>query len=169
MNDTTILAMLSRHPDIPREEQDEYISKIQHEENVPLCLAVLGRVPREDLTPSARQTFDEFSRWSSDRTRRMKNEQMTDRYRRRENRTAIKMSQLHERGIISDQVLMLYGISGDLPERHVYSQLTIEEKRELWEDRMERRFGPTWRTNIRSVPRMFQETHGGHDWIREGF
>lgn len=170
-NDTTILAMLSRYPDISVTEQDEYISKIEHEENVPVCLAIMGRVTREELTPSARLTFDEFSRWSMDRTRRTRNEQMTDRYRNRENRTAIRMAQLHQQGKISDQVMMLYGISGDLPERRVYARLSDNEKLALWEERMELRLGPSWRRHIHNLPSMFQERQQTeiHNWRQEGF
>ena len=35
-NDTTILSMLSRYPDMPEDEADGYISKIEHEENIEL-------------------------------------------------------------------------------------------------------------------------------------
>ena len=47
--DTTILTMLSRYPDIPRSEADEYINQIEHEENIPLCHAVIGRIDPEEL------------------------------------------------------------------------------------------------------------------------
>lgn len=169
-NDTTILAMLSRYPDISVAEQDEYISKIQYEENIPICLAVVGRISKEELTPSARGVFDEFSRWSVNRTRMFKNEQVSDRYRMKENRTAIRMAQLHQQGKISDQVMMLYGISGDLPERIVYAQLTETEKRELWEERMVSRLGPQWRRHVSNLPAIFCEIqHGTHNWLQEGF
>lgn len=161
--------MLSRYPDIPVSEQDEYISKIEFQENIPICMAVVGRISREDLTPSARNTFDEFSRWSENRTRRLKNEQISDRYRRKENKTSIRMAQLHQKGIISDEVMLLYGISGDLPERRVYAQLTESEKQVLWEDRMEQKLGPQWKRHIRNLPSMFCETKGVHNWLQEGF
>lgn len=162
--------MLSRYPDIPIDEQDEYISKIEHEENVPICLAIMGRLDKENLTPSARITFEEFSRWSMNRTRRTYNEQISDRYRNKQNRTAIRMAQLHQQGKISDQVMLLYGISGDLPERRVYARLTEREKRTLWEDRMEMRFGPNWRNHVNNLPPMFQEQQFEiHNWRQEGF
>jgi hypothetical protein len=169
-NDTTILAMLSRYPNISTEEQDEYISKIENEENVPLCLAVVGRVSREDLSVPAKRTFDEFTRWSMDRTNRTRNEQISDRLRMKQNRTAIRMAQLHQKGIISDQVMLLYGISGELPERQVYARLTEREKLAIWEERMGNRFGPDWRTHISTLPSMFREDrHSGHNWLQEGF
>lgn len=169
-NDTTILAMLSRYPDISIEEQNEYISKLEHEENIPLCLAVTGRVAREELTPSAKITFDEFSRWSVDKTRRTKTEQISDRYRQKENRTTLRMIQLHQQGKVSDEVMMMYGISGDLPDRRAYIGLTEMEKRALWEERMENRYGPRWRRHINTLPPMFCEAQfGTHNWRQEGF
>lgn len=169
-NDTTILAMLSRYPDMPVPEQDECISKIEHKENVPICLAIMGRVTREELTSSARLTFDEFSRWSMDRTQRTRNEQMSDRHRNRQNRIAIRMAQLHQQGKISDQVMLLYGISGDLPERKFYAKLSDNEKLALWEERMELKLGPSWRRHINNLPTMFREVEqSGHNWLQEGF
>ena len=170
--DTTILSVLSRYPNIPADEADEYIAKIEHEENVPLCHAVIGRIEPEELDDDTRRTFDEFTRWSLDRTRRFRNEQIEDRYRRKENRTAIRMTQLHEQGRISDDMMMLYGISGDLPERHVYIELSEEEKEALFGERMERRFGLDWRRRFSNLPtflrrRMFVQEK--HNWLKEGF
>jgi len=171
VNDTTILAMLSRYPDISAEEADEHISQIEHEENVPICHAVIGRIEPAELNDDARQTFDEFQRWSLDRTRRFRNEQIAARQQGRETRTAIRMTQLHEKGIISDETMMLYGISGLLPERTAYMTLTLEEKEALWVERMENRFGPYWRRRFRLLPSLLR---GGfrrmtHDWLKEGF
>jgi hypothetical protein len=172
INDTTILTALSRYPHIPVAEQDEYINQIEHEENIPLCLAVVGRLSPDELTPSARQTYEEFTRWSIDRTRRIRNEQMSDRYRRKENRTAIKMAQLREQGVISEETLMLYGMSGDLPDRRVYRAMSDEEKRAIWEERMERSFGPNWRDHVAHVPPLLQKRSVEfeiHNWSKEGF
>ena len=169
--DTTILSVLSRHPNIPADEADEYIAKIEHEENVPLCHAVIGRIEPEELNENARRTFDEFMRWSTDRTRRFRNEQVDDRYRRKANRTAIRMTQLHQRGLISDEMMLLYGISGELPERRVYIELSEGEKEAFFDERMERRFGPDWRRRFSNLPtflqrRMFTQKH---NWLKEGF
>jgi len=174
-NDTTILAVLSRYPDIPTDEADEYISKIQHEENVPLCHAVIGRIEPDELNDEARITYDEFTRWSLDRTRRFRNEQIDARRRRKENRTAIKMTQLHEDGKISNEMMLMYGMSGALPERSVYTELSEEEKEAIWTERMERRFGPNWRRRFEggrfALPEFLQRRveRFVHDWLKEGF
>jgi hypothetical protein len=172
INDTTILTVLSRYPHISVAEQDEYIGQIEHEENIPLCHAVAGRISPDELTPSARQTYQEFKLWSEDRTRRTRNEQLNDRYRRRQNRTAIRMAGLREKGLISEETMLLYGMSGELPERTAYRIMTIEEKRALWEQRMERTLGPNWRDHIGRVPHLLQKKRIEfeiHDWLKEGF
>lgn len=147
-NDTTILAMLSRYPDMSWEEADTYIQKIEHEENIPICNAVIGRIDKEDLSDDAKKVFEEFQMWSSRRTRRVCEEQWTARRRQKETSTAIRMTQLHEKGIISDEVMVLYGISGELPDRRMYMQLSTEEKQFLWEEKMESRLGPNWRSRF---------------------
>lgn len=179
-NDSTILAMLSRYPDMPAEEANEYISKIEHEENVPICRAVLGMIGKEDLEEDARNTFEEFQRWSQDRTRRTRNEQWNARKRRQETRTALTLTKLHERGVITDQTLLMYGISGELPERHMYMAMSPEEKERLWSERMESRFGPNWLSRFDQngdtpLPIFRGRTWGRHtertevNWRLEGF
>ena len=172
-NDTTIMAMLSRYPNIPEEEADEYISHIEHEENIPLCHAVIGRIRPDQLDDDTRRTYDEFTRWSLDRTRRFRNEQINARQRRRENRTAIRMTQLHEQGAISDEMMLLYGMSGDLPERTQYLNLSDEEKQALWEQKMERRLGMNWRRRFDELPNFLSKKRFFgrcfHNWLKEGF
>jgi len=86
-------------------------------------------------------------------------------------RRTIRMLELHEQGVISDQVMMLYGISGDLPERNFYDGLTPDEKRELWAERMERRLGENWRRRFENLPHLLQVRieQITHDWLKEGF
>ena len=172
-NDTTILAMLSRYPNMPKEEADEYISKIEHEENIPICHAVLGRIEKEQLPEESRVVFEEFSLWSQRRTQRIREEQWTTRRRQKETNLSLKMNDLHRRGIINEEILVLYGISGDLPERNMYMSLTQEEKQALWEERMESRFGPNWRNRFSNLGlRLFthdKKEFSKFSWIKDGF
>jgi hypothetical protein len=163
--------MLSRYSDISKEEADEYLDQIEHEETIPICEAVLGRISPNDLEPRARRVYDEFHRWSVDRTRRFRNEQWNDRRRKRENRTAIRMTQLHEKGLISNDTMLLYGISGDLPEYGMYMAMSDEEKEALWTERMERRFGPNWRQRFNNLPPLLRQKlkNSTHNWLKEGF
>lgn len=95
-----------------------------------------------------------------------KHEQVT----RAQNKTTLRMVQLHQQGKISDQVMMLYGISGDLPERKFYEKLSNNEKLALWEERMQLKFGINWRRHINNLPAMFRDIEQGvHNWLQEGF
>lgn len=148
--DSTILAMLSRYPNIPTEEADLYISKIEHEDNVPICHAVIGRIRREELSEDAKLVFDEFQTWSANRTLRTQQEQWNARRRNKENKLVLKMINLHRLGVIDDSILALYGISGNMPDVNYYRTLNADQKRAIWEQRMESRFGPNWRDLISS-------------------
>lgn len=171
VNDTTILAMLSRYPDMPGEEADSYIAKIENEENISVCHAVIGRIAKEELDDDARRTYEEFHRWSMDRTRRVRSEQWSARQRQKETRMALRMNELHQKGVISEQVLVLYGISGPLPERNMYAALSAEEKEAIWVQRMESRFGPNWRQRFRNLPAILQRRIETTtiNWRKEGF
>lgn len=58
-------------------------------------------------------------------------------------------------GLIPEYVLILYGISGDLPEITEYSKLTEVERREFWESRMRNRYGDYWRKHFSKLPLIF--------------
>lgn len=96
--------------------------------------------------------------------------------RRRQETMGLKMIQLHEQGLISDQVLLMYGISGDLPERDAYNTMSSEEKERLWHERIKSRLGPNWmeRFSGRNLPlpifpkRRF-ETRPLISWKHDGF
>jgi hypothetical protein len=174
-NDTTILAVLSRYPDMPAAEATGYIAQIEHEENVPVGEAVVGRRDRESLDGDARRTYDEFQRWSADRTRRTVAENISARRRGKETRTALTLNRLHQKGLVTDATLLMYGISGELPARDRYMMMTPEEKNRLWAERMEARFGPNWEarfTNLNMplpivIDRRYERTEV--NWMREGF
>ena len=144
-NDTTIIAMLSKYPNMPSEEADDYISKIENEENIMLCYAVIGRISRSELSEEAQQTYDEFQNWSQQRTQRVREEQWNARKRREETQLGLNMNRLFEKGMIGEETLLLYGISGTLPDRNVYFGMSPEEKQNLWEEKMLNRFGPNWK------------------------
>lgn len=175
-NDTTILAMLSRYPEMDNEEADKFIAKIEHEENVPICYAVLGRISPDELESDARQTFNEFKDWAERRTQRTREEQWTARRRQQETDLSRRMNQLHQQGIINDQTMLMYGISGDLPERSMYFSLSPEQKQAIWEEKMSNRFGPNWRNVVsRNVTRLlvFHKEKplqsSKVNWAKEGF
>lgn len=162
--------MLSRYPDLPPREIDEHIENIENEENISVCYAVVGRIDPAELNPSARRTYEEFHRWSMDKTRRFRGEQINARQRSRETREAIRLTQLHLQGKVSDEFMLMYGIQGELPEMSTYYNLTDEEKLAVWNEKMERRLGPNWRRRFRRVPTFMKEIEpSNHNWKIEGF
>jgi hypothetical protein len=171
-NDTTILAMLSRYPNMPVEEAKTYIEKIENEENVPICEALVGIIQKEDLNEESLLVFKEFMRWSDNRTTRTRQEQWTARKREQETKLSIKMNDLHRRGLVTDETMVLYGISGPLPEHGMYSSLSVEEKQLMWEDRMSSKFGPNWRSrftiNVRASKEFAFDVEKV-EWAKEGF
>lgn len=168
-NDTTILSMLSRYPDMPMDEAEEYISKIQNEENVAICHAVIGKISPDELPTSSLRVYREFVQWSKDRTRRFKNEQLTARQRGQMTSEAIRLTQLHEKGLVTDEFMLMYGIQGDLPERNAYLDMTNYEKLDVFESRIENRLGANWRHRFRRLPKFLEEIKRAHNWKLEGF
>ena len=83
---------------------------------------------------------------------------------------AAKIMQLHQKGKIPDEVVILFGMSGELPEKSVYSQFTPEEKQSYWENRMASNLGDEpWKRSLNRLPAMFQEIMPIHNWLQEGF
>lgn len=164
--------MLSRYPGMPRREADDYLSRIESPENAQVGQAVIGRMDPRDLPESARAVYNEFHLWSLDRTRRFMGEQVEARRKERETKVARQLLKMRERGQISEDVLKLYGISGHLPERVTYQQMTAEEQNLLWNRRMEDRWGSDWRSIFINPPIFVKEIKppdDDHDWINEGF
>lgn len=171
-NDTTILAMLSRYPNMPVEEAKTYIAKIENEENTPICEAIVGIIPEKELSEDSLIVFKEFMRWSENRSARTQTEQWTARNRKKQTDLSIKMNDLHSRGIISDEVMILYGISGPLPEQRMYSDLAADKKQAIWEEKMSNTFGPNWKSrftiNVRASKEFTFDVEKVQ-WTKEGF
>ena len=83
------------------------------------------------------------------------------------NPIANRLLDLRRKGMIPDEILFLYGISGDFPERHVYVSMTIAERQSMWQKRMEQRFGLAWRRRFDNLPFFAKDCV--HNWLKEGF
>lgn len=75
---------------------------------------------------------------------------------------------LYHQGLISKDMLMLYSVSGDMPDQFQYRGLTVAQKQEFWEKRMESRIGPEFR-DILELPKAFIITPDTTYWLIEGF
>lgn len=81
------------------------------------------------------------------------------------------ITKLHQQGRISDEHVLLYGISGNLPERSTYFQLSIEERETLWHEKIEKKLGPNWKNNFPNLPLLIKchKTVNSNSWLTEGF
>ena len=85
------------------------------------------------------------------------------------------MNELHKKGIISDEIMILYGISGELPEINMYKEMSFEEKQSIWEEKMEDRFGPEWRqrfnNNFENYKLLLKrkKEYTKNEWFFSGF
>ena len=85
----------------------------------------------------------------------------------------VDVIRMHERGQISDEALLLYGISGDLPELHVIMDMTPRQRVAMWSERLDDRLGQDWRERLRrrglTLPTFLQMVEKNHNWLKEGF
>lgn len=174
-NDTSILAMFTRYTDISNEEAEEQMNLLEHEENRGVCEALLGRVPASELDPDQRRTYYEVLNWSTDRTSRIRNEQIVA--RRRDQNTALRdsMVRLYEAGKIGTKEMMLYAISGPLPDRLEYQQWEPEQKEDFWLNRIEENMADipqsrvNWEEFRGGVRHWFKFEERKANWMKEGF
>ena len=174
INDTTILAMCSRYPDMSDAEIEKNISELEHPENKMVCEALLGKIPITSLTESQNVTYSEVKRWSLDRTCRIKNEQILLRRRNKANKLKEKMLNLYEHGKITKEMMMLYAISGSFPDVMEYRTLRPEQKEEFWFNRIEQRLGESQnRVDINEfrgdIKHWLKFEDQKVDWKKEGF
>ena len=170
VNDTTILAMFSQYPNISDSEADRQLLLLEHEENREICEVLLGREPENILDHNQLRTYREFIRWASDHTFRTRNEQIVARRQNRSTRLRDRMVEMHTEGIITDEVLSLYAMSGPLPSRLEYSRMTAIQKEEFWEERAESNLGVEWRVHLGDrADFMKMPVRKKVNWAKEGF
>ena len=164
--------MLTRYPDFTDNEIDTHLSNVQDDGNRNICKAIVGRISPEELTEEDREIYNDAIRWSDERTNRFRNEQHAARRRERPTHEASRLMDLNQKGLVSDETMLMYGIQGDLPEWNHYYTLSPEEKRAIFEDRMEDRFGENWRDHLGHLP-FFNKTRtwseSTFEWKVEGF
>lgn len=88
-----------------------------------------------------------------------------------ETRVARRLNQLHDQGVIATEVLLLFGISGDLPEFDPQTgcYYTLQHRQSILRERMEKRFGKHWQRRFPNAPIWLREAPEEPDWIEDGF
>lgn len=173
-NDRSIIGAICHFPDMETEEKQKLIKKIQDQNLIHIVEALAGLKNMNDLKVEERNTLVEIETWRDSKRTRIRNEQINARRTSNEpDAFARRLIAMRNRGQISEHHLFLYGISGDLPVRNTYAQMTLEERRQIWNARMTERYGTTWNNYFESIPSIFKENYKDsaldYEWIKEGF
>ena len=120
------------------------------------------------MNEDQQRTYLEFQRWSRDRTQRVRNEQIAARRQNVNTRLRDRMIQMHSDGSITDEFLLLYAVSGPLPQQGFISD---REKQLWWEQRVESNLGVEWRTYLgtRADFMKMPKQNLKVNWAKEGF
>ena len=89
-------------------------------------------------------------------------------------RVASHMKRLHASGKINDASLMMFAISGPLPDPDAYRRMNNEQKRAIWNPRLNERLGANWRETLNHPEAKIPVFDNRFDfvkvnWIKEGF
>lgn len=92
----------------------------------------------------------------------------------KEARLANHMKMLHQSGKIGDVGLMMFGISGTLPDPDAYKRMNNAEKQAIWKPRLTSRLGTEWRENLNQPNAKIPVFDNRYDytkvnWLKEGF
>ncbi len=120
--------------------KNELLSQIQDRNWKQIGLALTGRIKVEELTD------EQYAKY--------KNCIKSHRY-------TTKLLNLYETGVVDKAILLLYGISGDLPSPEEFSLLDSNERREFLTNRYSLRLGIHWDQYI-DFPK-------NKDWMHYGF
>jgi len=87
------------------------------------------------------------------------------------NNKACHLLTLYQGGLVSEHILYIYGISGKLPDRETYYQMSEQEVEVFWDKKMSSKFGKRWRNIFTKLPDFLQKRDffESNCWITEGF
>lgn len=71
-------------------------------------------------------------------------------------------------GKISEETVLLYGISGHLIDQDDYYKMSIPEREYYWENKIKSRLGNNWRRLFSKLP-AFLSVKEKVDWLTTGF
>jgi hypothetical protein len=174
-NDRSIIGAICHFPDMKVEEKQEMINKLQDRSLTRIVETLAGLKNMNELEPEERNQLVEIETWRDSKRTRIKNEQIDARRRSNQpNAFASKLLAMRSRGQISEEYLFLYGVSGDLPVSSTYAQMTLQEKKQIWEDRMVNKYGFSWRSYFNVLPSVFEDgcidsALDNDEWVKEGF
>ena len=172
-HDRSIIGAICQYPDMSISEKRKAIRKLNDPNLKPIIRVLTGLENSDILSKDDRIVLADIQKWKENRTKRLRNQEIQARRNNNEpTRLAKNLIRLKEQGIITDNTLLLYGVSGDLPEQRTYQQLNLEESRSFWERKFRNRYGDSWRNYFDTLPSIFDESHKAElskEWPKEGF
>lgn len=166
--DSSIIAVIFSQPNITSSELEQLYSKMDNPTCRRICEAHIGKIPFEDLNQYEQEALQEIRSWNKEKIMRINNEEVTTRLQERESRRGNKLMEMYRKGIIRQEVLVLYGISGNLPTRNAMQTPTGQEaSKQLFRDRLRSRYGPNWESRLPFFGIVEQVEK--HNWLKEGF
>lgn len=174
--DASIIAIICKFPDLSEEEIQNLVSNLENPANANVCLALANRLEDSELTAEELAKVEEFRASNQERTERVRREEIEARRREQVTPLARNLLKLHEQGKVTTNMLLLYGVQGDIPERHpvLHRDLSQEEKAEIIRERFRQRFGENWERTIgHLVPKWLRHRKEWSittvDWSKDGF
>lgn len=85
------------------------------------------------------------------------------------NNTGEKLVLLLKEGKIPEEIVLLYGMSGEIINKDDYYNMTIKERESYWEEKFKNNLGDNWRKIFRNLPYFLSKKEKITDWAITGF
>jgi hypothetical protein len=160
--DETRIMMICKYHDLQPEMQEEIINNCDSEDTKIICKVLVGQIPLLNVSEHMQKEINDIYEKHSLQIFNTRNVEIKNRRNNTESSFAKTMLKRYQKGLISHSMLMLYGISGTLPDRHplLNRSYTPEEKMNILETRLQNRFGVNWREVLKN---------NNDSWLKDGF
>ena len=116
-HDRSIIGVICQYPDMSVSEKQKAIRKLNNQNLKPIIEVLTGLENNNILSKDDNIVLNDIQKWKENRTKRLRNQEIQARRNSNEpTRLAKNLIRLKEQGVITDQTLFLYGVSGELPE-----------------------------------------------------
>lgn len=168
--DTSLLKAICTYT-VSGEELPEIMSKFDDPNNRVVALAIVGKIDPSKLDENSQNKVKELKEWSSERMKRIHDEQVQARRLNKETKFAKNLLKLKRLGKADELMCILFGVSGPIPDINPANNLqwTKEEKKQILQERMLERFGEKWRDYFDHLPEWLGTQDNDMSWITDGF
>lgn len=172
--DASIMAVICRFVDMNDEEVDDLLDKLEDQSQRNVALAIAGQVDPKELTEDELAAVAEYKKVNAEKTTRLKREEIKARRNGDLTSMAKNLLNLFEQGKITQNMLLIYGVQGEIPVRHPAGpELTHDQRVARLRDRMGQRLGEDWEEKVGTVPSWLRYRREwcvtGVRWYKDGF